>query len=486
MTKADLSHSLQRHISKAAASCALCVSLVFSLFFCALPGSSAYAEIAKSDVIGYATLEDRGLPASLAPNIDAKYAYLTDSLGNVYFSREPDKQVPIASVTKIMTAVVALEAAPLDTTIVVSTNAGEVGESSSSLIAGDELTLQNALIGLMVSSGNDAAIAIAESLGKTILDTAQSEGSELVREDGTAISKGDSSASYDAFIAAMNRKAQELNCTNTLFTNPHGLDFGAYEGNQHSTAKDVATISAYAMKSDIFRDIVKMEHASFPVKRGSATTTIKVESTDTMLGNYEGACGIKTGFTDRAGDCFVGACERGGTYLYAVILNAPSHEQRFKDTATLFDWVYANQKSVKLANSDIAYDMMEDGQYKSVPIVAYVPLADWIDKTVPATFADPNAEVSISAIFGNVSQDIHIEEVSGSVEAGQVIGSADFYQNNVKIASQDIVACESIAAPDILQSMSIAWDRLMNNFSGKPNVATPSILNTMPIILPKA
>ena len=143
---------------------------------------------------------------------------MVDTNGTVYFERNADDAACIASVTKIMTGVVALDAVAsgltsLDSTITVSADAAAVGESSAGLQEGDTMTLKTALYALLVPSGNDAAIAIAESVGAAL------------RSSGTA--SGDSDVK--AFVAQMNATAQKLNCTNTVYENPHGLDFDQYQ-----------------------------------------------------------------------------------------------------------------------------------------------------------------------------------------------------------------------------------------------------------------
>ena len=181
------------------------VALALACFGVAAPLSvPAHADVRKADVVMGQTVDARGLAVAQCPNVAAEYVYLTDDEGTVYFERNAQAPTQIASITKIMTAIVALENAPLDTQVVVSGNAASVGESSADLQEGDVLTLEEALSALLVPSGNDAAVAIAETVGALM----------------------DPEGGYDAFIAAMNAKAAELGCVDTVFTNPHGLDYG--------------------------------------------------------------------------------------------------------------------------------------------------------------------------------------------------------------------------------------------------------------------
>lgn len=146
------------------------LALMLAVALC--PGT-AWADVRSSDVITGATVEMRGLPEDECPSIDAEYACLMAEDGTVLFERKADEQVPIASITKVMTALVALENAPLDTRVEVSRYAASVGESTAGLQAGDVMTLDQALSALLVPSGNDAAVAIAESVGGCCCKTAQ-------------------------------------------------------------------------------------------------------------------------------------------------------------------------------------------------------------------------------------------------------------------------------------------------------------------------
>lgn len=428
----------------------------------------AWADVRATDLILGETVESRGLPAVACPNVTAQYAMLVDNGGTVYFSRDADVSSHIASITKVMTAIVALEHASLEDTVTVTPEAAQIGESTASLEAGDTLTMKAALTGLMVSSGNDAAIAIADTVG-------------------AGLKTSDDQTANEAFVAAMNAKAAELGMDNTLFANPHGLDIGAYDNEMYSTAHDVALMCAYAMKNETFRDIVAQDKAQITVKRSSGKAfVIDLVSTDRLLGTYEGACGIKTGYTEQAGQSFAGACQRDGSYLYAIVLGAPSEDARFEDARTLFDWVYTNQVDYPLAHSDQTVTMTRDGSTVEVPLIAEVPFTAWPDKRVKATLAQPDATVEVFALRGNVSQKLTYQELNGDVKAGQVVGTIEFYQNNQVIASQDLVATEDAAAPDLAQRIGIWWDRLWQGLSGAPETADPVVINDTPLIYSKS
>lgn len=170
----------------------------------------AHAEIRTSDVILGTTAADRGIVQGELPDITAPHAMVLGQDGLAYYERNADEPIKIASVTKVMTALVALEHCELTDIVTVDYAAATVGESSLGLLEGDALTMEDALTGLMVMSGNDAATAIAIAAGAKI-DPATTD-------------------PYSTFIEAMNQKAKDLGCTDTVFENPHGLDFDSWAG----------------------------------------------------------------------------------------------------------------------------------------------------------------------------------------------------------------------------------------------------------------
>ena len=446
--------------------------LVSSLSFAFLP-SDAYADVRQSDIISGLSVESRGLTASDCPNVVAEYAYVVDDDGTVYFERGADTQTHIASITKVMTALIALEYGdPQSTMITVSETAATIGESSAMLQTGDSMNLETALKALMIPSGNDAAQAIAESMGDSVKTQLQESGDTEVPDNA-----------YDAFVYAMNKKAQELGMTNTLFANPHGLDIDQHNEEMYCSARDVATMVSEVMKNDLFRSIVSTDATTIQVSRGGATADIPLQSTDLLIGTYEGACGVKTVYTEAAGQCFAGAVERDGKTLYAVVLNSNSEAQRFTDAQTLDDWVFNNTISYALAHSPETTTYQDvNGPESTVPVVAYVSHSGWIDKTFKATFADPNASVDVFALDGNVSQSFEFDTVNGDVHAGQKVGTATFYQHNEVVATCDIVAAEDCSGPNFFEGIGIWWDRLIRGFNGSQTVADSTIINTTPLI----
>lgn len=424
--------------------------------------TSAYADVRKADVVLGQTVDARGLSVAQCPSIDAEYAVVMDAEGTVYFERNSTSPTQIASITKVMTAVVALDAVAngtvaLDTQVTVSADAAEVGESSAGLQEGDTMTLEAALSALLVPSGNDAAVAIAETV----------------------------SGSQAAFVEAMNAKAAELGCIDTVYENPHGLDDDGFEGDQHSCASDVAKIVQYAMLNETFRNAVAGGDTTIKVMREGSSEDVVLESTDEFPDIYEYAIGVKTGYTSLAGYSFAGATNKEGDELYAIVINSSSEYQRFEDAKALCEWVYAHKVAYPLANSAQTTTMTLQGQTAEVPVVAEVAHTGWIDTTIKATLSDPTASVDVFDLNGNVSQTVEYDEVTGDVSVGEKLGTITFKQRNEVIATYDLIACEDVAAPDFFEGIGVWWDRLFRGFSGQSQSADSVLLNETPLVVDK-
>jgi len=218
----------------------------------------------------------------------ARAAALIDvESGRILYSSRGDEPMLIASLTKIMTAIVAIENGDLDSMVKVSSKAFAKEGSSLYLKQGEEMTLENMLYGMMLRSGNDAATAIAEHVG----------GSE------------------EGFVYLMNAKAEELQLTNSHFANPHGLDA---EGH-YSSANDLAALTAYALHNPVFKEIVKTQVKT--ADNPNDKWDYKWSNKNKMLRLYEGADGVKTGYTKKALRCLVSSATRNGQQLVAVTLN---------------------------------------------------------------------------------------------------------------------------------------------------------------------
>ncbi len=408
----------------------------------------AFADVLDTDIVCGQTVSDRGLEASQCPDITATSALVVSQDGTVYFERNADEPVKIASITKVMTAIVALENASLDTVVEVNEEAATVGGSSAGLEAGDSMTLEDALYALLIPSGNDAGIVIAEAVGASL--------------------SSDGQDAQEAFVEAMNAKAEEIGCTDTVFTNPHGLDDGEFESDAHSTARDVGVMVAYAMQDETFRTIVGGGSTTITVTSSDGSSRIvELISTDELMDSYEGLCGVKTGTTDYAGNCFAGACVRDEGEFYTVVLGAPTNEDRFTDTAILLDWLYDNLEDVSLINAPFTVEYLGE----DFPLVAEVAQSDWPDSIVAATVADPDFSAEVFLPEGSIQQEVTFETLKGYVSAGDVVGHITFTQEGLTVAECDLIAAQDASAPSFFQSIGVWWDRLFRTLQGQPTVA---------------
>jgi len=302
-------------------------------------GTVLSAAVVLSASPGYAAAAAHS-PEAIHTN--AKAAALIDvASGRLLYSSQGDRRMKIASLTKIMTAVVALENGRLEDQVKAGPKA--VGKEGSSLYLklGERMSLGNMLYGLMLRSGNDAATAIAEHVGGT--------------EEG--------------FVHLMNEKAERLGLTNTHFMNPHGLD----HKDHYSSANDMARLTAYALHNPVFREIVKTQVKSAP--NPNESWDYKWYNKNKMLRMYEGADGVKTGYTKTAFRCLVSSATRNGQQLAAVTLNDGDD---WADHRKLLDWGFAHYPLRELVSEG---DPVAGQPYEAARPFRY-PLADGEERRV--------------------------------------------------------------------------------------------------------
>jgi D-alanyl-D-alanine carboxypeptidase (penicillin-binding protein 5/6) len=252
----------------------------------------------------------RGTP----PALSATASYLIDmDTGNILENVNGYKPLPMASTTKIMTALIAIESGKLDQAVTVTQaelDQVPADASSADLVAGETLTVRQLLYGLMLPSGDDAALVIANAQG----------------------------GSTDHFVTLMNLFSERLHLFQTHYDNPHGLNLSG-DQEHYTSASDLARLAEYAMHIPLFAQIVQTRTYNLPATAGHQAH--KWINTDTLLGTYSGAVGIKTGHTDAAGWCLVFAATRDGHHLVGVVLNDPTEAQRDKDATALLNWGFA-------------------------------------------------------------------------------------------------------------------------------------------------
>lgn len=267
------------------------------------------------------------------PLVEAGAAVVIDAIsGRVLYEKNAYSKRAMASTTKIMTAIVAIENGNLDDSVTVSKRAAEIWGSTIGLKKGQKYTLRELLFGLMLPSGNDAAIAIAEHIG----------------------------GSVEAFVGMMNDKALELDAKDTQFKSPHGLDMDGH----YSTAYDMAIITRYALNNPVFSSIAGTKRASIP--------GINLYNTNEMLDAYPGADGVKTGYTGKAGRCLVTSATRDNWRIISVVLNCSTRYKRAQSSKNILDYAFSNYRIYRLITQEEESERVKviKGNSNDVPVQA--------------------------------------------------------------------------------------------------------------------
>lgn len=325
-----------------------------------------------------------------APGISAAGAVLMDAdTGRVLYEKDSRSRRLIASTTKLMTALVALESGHDLGEIVTIEKAWTGAEGSSIYLRpGEEITLEALLYGLLLRSGNDAALAVAGCCAGTVED----------------------------FVGRMNQKARELGMLDTSFANPNGLDA---EGH-YSSAYDMALLARACLKN--------VELAKIAATRSITLGTRTFTNHNKLLWRYEGCIGLKTGYTEKAGRTLVSAARRDGMTLICVTLNAPSD---WADHAVLFDWGFANYQAVLLTRSGSAAGRLpvRGGLCPVCPV-----------ETAETVTAALRPDERIEALCNLTERDL-----SAPVSQGMQVGEIVYYVNGSELLRTPLVLSRSVA-----------------------------------------
>ena len=324
-------------------------------------------------------------------SISAKSACLIEAeSGKVLYSKNANQKLPMASTTKIMTALVALSSGiQLDRKITIPSEAVGIEGSSVYLKSGESVTFEMLLYALMLSSANDAAIAIALTV----------------------------SGSVEAFVDLMNKKAFELGLTNTHFTNPHGL----YDENHYTTALELAKIMAYAMQNESFAKITSCQKIAFERDGG---TSFLLTNHNRLLKTYDGVIGGKTGFTKKSGRCLVTCAERDNLQLIAVTISAPDD---WNDHSKLYDFGFASYERVDFV-----------AQSMKIPVISGEK-SEVLVSSRDFSLVLPKERGEITTIVNSPMF------LFAEVKEGEKIGEIIYFYNGKRIAASPIYACEDVA-----------------------------------------
>lgn len=343
----------------------------------------------------------------------AKAAILMEKeTGRVLLAHNAREKLPMASTTKVMTALLALEEGNLDDVVTTGRNAYGVPGTSIYLSLGERITLRDLLYGLMLASGNDAAVAIAEHIGGDVA----------------------------TFCAMMTQRAAELGCTDTAFQTPHGLPCAGH----YTTAHDLALIAREAMGHPLFREIVSTQRASIPWEGRSYDRVLN--NKNKLLSTYEGATGIKTGYTKAAGRCLVFGAAREGMEVIGVVLNCGDW---FGEAARLMDAGFAKYELFTAldAGESIRVLPVNEGTQETVSICTEGKLAAPVPKGMV-----PVLEYDLP------------EQIEAGQSEGTAVGEARMLLGGEVIAQTPLVLGESLPVRDYAYELH----RVMRNWPIQP------------------
>lgn len=285
--------------------------LIFLLIL--LNFSTVCADDVDNEVDFEDTIEVTASNVSELPKTNSRRYIVYDRISkSMIIGKNEDVKSAMASTTKIMTTIVILEKADLNEKVTVSAKAGGTGGSRLGLKRGDKASVRDLLYGLMLRSGNDAAVALAEHVGGSV--------------------KG--------FAELMNEKAIELGLTNTHFVTPHGLD----DANHYTTALELAKLTDYAMDNETFAKIVGTKSTTIYINNQSR----QINNTNELLGVLNGVMGVKTGFTNNAGRCLVTETKRNNMDIITIVLGADTKKDRTKDSVNLIEYTFSKYKMYNL------------------------------------------------------------------------------------------------------------------------------------------
>lgn len=370
--------------------------------------------------------------ASAAPTeLYARAAVLIDGSNNrILYGKNENEVLPMASTTKIMTLVIALENADPDSVVTFSPYAASQPDVQMNAARGEQYRLGDLLNIMMLKSYNDVAVAIAEYVGEAHRSGAQDKNAAAGRS-------AEESKEYVAeFAALMNAKAAELGCTDTYFITPNGLDAQDENGVHSTTAYELARIAAYAVKDERVIKICGTRNYSCSELNGKRN--VSVATTDRFLDMVDGAVGLKTGFTGNAGYCFVGAVKQDGRTFISVVLASgwpPSKNYKWSDTKKLMNYGIDNYFPEKI--------FVGEEKHKNVAV------ADGTKDEI-GTYIPFSLEMLVSD--GESVQVIYeLDEcVRAPIKANEQVGTVYIYINGACFRTFPILSSESVAKKDYL------------------------------------
>lgn len=368
------------------------------------------------------------------PSINSRAAIVIDrNSKTILYGKNEQEKRKMASTTKIMTATIALENTNLNDTVEISKKSANTGGSRLGLKTGDKITVHDLLYGLMLCSGNDAAVALAEH----------------------------TAGSVENFANLMNKKAEELNLLNTHFITPHGLDSDEH----YTTAYELAILTDYALKNKTFANIVNTKNYSVTINGFSKT----LSNTNELLGNLNGIYGVKTGFTNGANRCLVTACKRNDLDIICIVLGADTKKFRTQDSIKLIEYTFNNYQNVNIKNIiDSNFD-----NWKKNNLSTFI-IKKGITKNI--TLSLSNLEYPIIPVKKDLINFLYInidctKNLNAPIPQNKKIGNLTLYLDNKSVINLDILNTIEIKKKNPLnyfKHISINYISYLENIFEKP------------------
>ena len=353
-------------------------------------------------------------------SVSSKSAILMDvGSGQILYEKNAHDKLPPASVTKVMTMLLICEALDsgkitLDDSVQISDNAACMGGSQIFLEAGEVQKVDTLLKGIAVASANDGCVAMAEYIG----------------------------GSVESFVDMMNAKAKELNMKDTNFVNTNGLPVD----NHYTSAHDIAIMSRELLKHDVISKYLTTWMDQVVV--GKKQITVGLANTNKLIKHYQGATGVKTGFTQQAKYCLSASAKRGDTHLVAVTLGAETSPERFKDATSLLNFGFANYESVKLCskNDNIATLTLDKADEQKINLVAKEDLSVLIKKGGNKDFT---RKIKVN------------ENPTIPIKKGTNLGYVEIYQGKTLVGKVDLVNTKDIQKASYLKMLQRVIDEML-------------------------
>ncbi len=381
-----------------------------------------------SDILGDLESIETASDTTQLPTINSRAYVVIDRKSNtILVGKNENQKKKMASTTKIMTALVVIEHSNLSDIVEISKKAASTGGSRLGLKTGDKITVFDLLYGLMMRSGNDAAVALAEHVAGSITD----------------------------FANLMNEKAQALELSNTHFVTPHGLD----EDDHYTTAYELAILSNYAMNNEIFAKIVGTKTYTITINGYPKTLT----NTNELLGVLNGVYGIKTGFTNGANRCLVTCCKRGDMDIICVVLGADTKKYRTTDSIKLIEYAFHQFTYVNI--EEILFDYFENWKKENLSTIT---IEKGISNYLDIAFEKPTyPSIPIrSDLVDKLSVHINCEtNLAAPIEKGSTIGTITLTLEEKNIYSGNVLANMDVAHKNILHYLCYFYQNFSHSFN---------------------